>query len=159
MRSRERSFNSPASSSIGSADASGNGGNSKGSTVSAGGGNGTTPAGAGPGSSPEDAAGSGSGSGGGGGGGGGGADYTDPNLDVNGTTAQIEALMDQAKKKREQAGKDEKYAIALAAAGQGPQSVYHYEKARKEKSEAKDLENQANQLVGTMAVPAPSGGH
>ncbi|TBR19877.1 hypothetical protein EPO15_13820 [bacterium] len=74
----------------------------------------------------------------------------------------INTLMEKASKKRDEQADNEKKAAVLAALGQHPQALYHYDKAKKAEKKAKQYEKEAQQLTveaaalsGAQTTPAP----
>lgn len=95
--------------------------------------------------------------GGGGGGGGGGANVKTDDLEkIEAKLPSIPDLLSQANSLREEADKEEKKAVILAAAGQLPQAHYHYDKAEKKKKKANELTAEADRQ--TQAMTDLSGG-
>lgn len=138
----------------GTSDADARGGGKAGTGFgSANGGNGSVGALATGGAVGADGAGSGAGGGGGGGsGGGGGAVDVDAEglEDMQGKLPSIPDLMSKASSARKKADQEETKAKILFAAGQHPQSYYHYDKAKKYKKEAQGYEDQAAQQTQSM---------
>lgn len=98
-----------------------------------------------------DTAGGGGAGGGSGGGGGGGVDVNTDGLDdIQEAVPSIPDLLSKAASKREKAEDEEKKGHALMVLGQHPQAVYHFDKAKKYKKEAKGYEDQANQQTQMM---------
>lgn len=143
------------SANTGTADAAGRGG-AKGGTgfTSLAEGGGARGAGGGS-ASQADAGGEAGAGGGGGGGGGGGAEVNTDGLDdIQDAVPTIPDLLSKAASKREKADDEEKKGHALMVLGQHPQALYHFDKAKKYKKEAKDYENQANQQTQMMSDTA-----